>query len=73
MDHETNWNDGKILELHNEINKLSDSSNTLVSKSVFDEEVETLTYRLTFSLAEKVIDVANCGQDQTDSKENNFS
>ena len=58
-----------VKELQTKISELTNGFITLVSKSVFDEEIEMLSYRLTVDLTEKVNSVINCSEDQADDKE----
>ena len=66
---EFNAIESNVKELQTKISELTNGFITLVSKSVFDEEIEMLSYRLTVDLTEKVNSVINCSEDQADDKE----
>ena len=62
--------ENSVKKLQVDIQAIADSSITMVSKSVFDAQIENLSYRLTSGLMEKVNAVLNSEEDPTvDSKE----
>ena len=59
----------KVKKLQNDISNFADGSLTLVSKSVYDAQIENMTHRLTVGLMEKVDAFMSSDTDETESKQ----